>query len=289
MPGDPGPLVRRRQVGSTLRRYRTDAGLSVREVAEALLCSAAKISRIETAQRPPTLRDVRDLCNLYKVSESVRAQLMKLAAESRETAWWQQFSLDPSLEKYVGLEGSATEISDYQNSVIPGLLQTREYATAILRAWIPDDSTALAETVEVRMRRQHLLGSRTSLHIVIDEGALRRSVGGTEVMRSQFKRLLELGDEPSLDMRIIPFSAGAHKGTTGGFTVLRFSENEPSHTEPGLSDVVYLESVSGGLYIDQPGEVARYVDIFRELRATALTKADAKRFLESIHSEVDSP
>ncbi|MEU4158672.1 helix-turn-helix transcriptional regulator [Actinoplanes sp. NPDC026670] len=288
VPATPGPLARRRQLGTALRRYRVDAGLSINDVARELLCSAAKISRLETAQRPASLRDVRDLCNLYRVSPSTRAKLMKLAEESREAAWWQQRRLEPNLEKYVGLEGAAREIIDYQNSVVPGLLQTAEYAEAILRLWIPDDPAALADTVEIRMKRQDLLESDTSVRIVIDESALRRPIGGPEIMRRQFDRLIELSNVPLIDMRVIPYAAGEHKGTTGGFTVLRFSTDPSSHPELELPDVVYVEGVAAGQYFDQPGEVRAYIDLFATLQEAALPKADTTSFLESVRRTAGS-
>lgn len=282
MPNAPGPMARRRQLGTALRSYRTDAGLSVREVADQLLCSPAKISRIETAQRNISLRDVRDLCDLYRLDPESRDQLMRMAQESRESAWWDSFNLSPELEKFVGLEVSATEIKDYQIVFIPGLLQTRGYATAVLRLYI-DDPDALAKAVDVRMTRQDVVLKRTDLHAVIDESVVRRMVGNEQVMRDQIDKLINECESSSIRLQVVPFSAGATKGLHG-FIALHFAPDPASTSTPGMSDIVYYEGLNSlGSYLERQDDVNVYLDAFNEIESIALSERDTLDFLKSVN------
>ncbi|MBL7256356.1 helix-turn-helix domain-containing protein [Paractinoplanes lichenicola] len=285
MPSDPGPMARRRQLGAALRQHRLDAHLSVREAAHALLCSPSKISRIETSQRKASLRDVRDLLNLYGITnEEYREQLMTLARESRESAWWRKYRLNPTLEKFVGLESSATKISDYQFGIVPGSLQSRDYAKAIIEPWVINDPEALAEAVEVRMTRQEFLdASGTTLHAVIDEAVLHRTVGGTDVMRGQIGKMIELAESGFVALQAIPFDAGAHLGMNSGFTVLQFEGPHMSDSPYPVADVVYLEDLGDGQWLDQPAEVKRYLGAFDRLRSTALPTIETIDFMKSFY------
>lgn len=283
MSGNPGPLVRRRQLGAALRRHRVDAGLSLTEVAGALLLSASKISRIETAQRNISARDVRDLLDLYRVTDpEVRGELMKLVEESRERAWWKEYDLDPGYERLIGLEGAASVISDYQIGAVPGLLQTPEYATAVATFW-SDNPAAVKSSVEVRMARQRSLSRKTALNFVVDEGALRRPIGGPDVMREQIQKLIKVSAEPRIVFQAIPLSVGLHHGLVSGFIVLQFPE--PSSVDPAaaVSDIVYHEGVVGaGWYLEQPADVEGYLNAFKGLQQKALTPHATKSFLEEI-------
>jgi transcriptional regulator with XRE-family HTH domain len=279
MPGDPGPMARRRQLGSILKQYRLDADMSIREVADQLLCSPSKISRIETAQRNVLLRDVRDLCNVYGLTDNaIREKLMRLARESRESAWWQEYDISPTLLRYVGLEGSASQISDYQLGTIPGLLQTQDYARAVLEAWVTDPA-ALKQGVDVRMARQQFLSDNLDLRAVIDESAVRRMVGGANVMRGQLDRLIELTGNSRVDLRVIPFTVGAHQGMVSGFTVLRFAMSMPSDEVSTMSDVVFLEGIADGIYLEQPNDVEQYMRAFERLQSIALKPASTAKLL----------
>jgi hypothetical protein len=260
--------------------------MSVSGVAEQLLCSPSKISRMETAQRNVSLRDVRDLCNLYGITdEGVRQQLMDLARGSRASAWWQEYNLSPALERMVGLEGSASQISDFQPSVVPGLLQTNEYARAVLEVWI-QDPVALKLAVDARMMRQESLSENTSLRAVVDESAVRRMVGGSSVMRGQLGRLVELGRLPRVDLRVIPFDTGAHQGVVGGFVVLQFAKTGNSGLAATMPDVVYREDLGDGTYLEEPTEVERYLRAFDALQTIASTTATTARLLESLLREM---
>jgi transcriptional regulator with XRE-family HTH domain len=286
MSDNPGPAVRRRQLGAALRRHRIKAGLSVKDAADHLLCSPAKISRIETAQRNPTLRDVRDLSNIYGISEEEGSWLMALARESRERAWWQAFDYDPGLETLIGLEGAARTISEFQNTTIPGLLQTPEYANAVISLWRPASAAALQNAVHLRMKRQQILSDsiRPRLDYVLDEGVLRRVVGGVAVMRAQLEHLVELSAASAVDLRVIPYGAGAHKGMSQGFIILEFGEADermPS-AGPALPTVVYIEGLTGEMYVDQPAEVAHYLDVFNGLKGKALQRNESLDLVRSV-------
>jgi transcriptional regulator with XRE-family HTH domain len=285
VPTDPGPMVRRRQLGSALRRYRNAAGLSVKEVAERLLCSPSKISRIETAQRNATLRDVRDLCDMYGISdEIIRKELMDLARDSRERGWWQEANLDAALETLIGMEGAASAIREYENLALPGLLQTRDYALAMLRAWRPSgDSAARLPAIDVRMRRQEILAreSRPTFHVVLDEAAVRRVVGGTEVMGAQITHLIELMESSVVQLQLIPFTAGAHVGMNNGFTILEFTDAAIPVSD-STSSVVYVEGAFEDTYNDRISEVRRYTAAFTSLSAQALPEIDTLDLLRTL-------
>lgn len=290
MPGDPGPMVRRRQLGSALRRYRGQAGMTVNNVAERLLCSPTKISRIETAQRNASLRDVRDLCDIYGISdEKVREQLMDLARGSRERGWWWQDSnLDPALETLIGMEGSAYALSEFEPLALPGLVQTRDYADAILNTWLPDDPAGRELAVDVRMKRQKLLGadSRPVIHVVLDEAALRRVIGDPTVMRKQLEHLIDLVSGSTISLQVIPFLAGAHLGMSNGFTILEFSQSKILAADPAIPAVVYAETLTGGVYFDQSAIVQAYVEAFTRLRAQALTVDESFVLLRAVTREL---
>jgi len=282
MPQDPGPMVRRRQLGAALRRYRTSRHLSIKQVAEQLLCSEAKISRIETAQRNATLRDVRDLSNMYDLPEAVKTVLMDLARGSRERGWWQDKNLDAAMETLIGMEGSADSISEFECLIIPGLLQTNEYANAILEVWEP---TQQQKSVDIRIRRQRIFyeSSRPAFNIIMDEAAIRRSVGSTSIMRRQIERLIEAANTVAR-IQIIPFSAGAHLGMTNGFTILQFPQIPAlaeGAEEQSIQAVVYAETLSGGTYYDDTPDVERHIAAFADLRTRALSPEQSINFLRN--------
>jgi transcriptional regulator with XRE-family HTH domain len=264
---NPSPTVRRRELGATLRRYRLDAGLSVKDVAERLLCSQAKISRIETGHRNPTLRDVRDLSDIYGIRDSpTRDRLMILAQESRQRGWWQSYNLDPAIETLVGLEGAAVAIYEYQTSGIPAWLQTPQYAEAILSAWHPEySSEKLRLAVDARLARQRNLASDglPQFRAIVDEGSLHRAVGGPAVMRSQLLHIVETSQSRNISIQVIPFAAGAHQGMASSFVLLDF----PGDAVPSI---VHVEGMVGNLYLEQAADVARYREVFSRLERMAL-------------------
>jgi len=277
------PTVRRRELGALLRQYRNEAGLAVKDVTDRLLCSAAKISRIETGQRSATPRDVRDLCDMYGVNDpAVRDRLMGLARESRQQGWWQRYDLDSPLQTYVGLEAASSHINDYESSTVPGLLQTHDYANAMLRVWQPEKSPEQRkQAIEARLIRQRLLDTDGGprLWTVMDEAVLHRRVGGTDVMRTQLEHILKASEATAVTVQVLPFRAGAHRGMDSTFVLLDFDE-------PAVSSIVYVEGMVGQLYLEQPADVARYRRAFDELRAVALSPADSAQLIVDVAREM---
>jgi transcriptional regulator with XRE-family HTH domain len=262
--------VRQRELGKRLRELRYQHGLTVEDVAGQLLCSATKVSRLETGMRRPSLRDVRDLCALYELDERTSMELMNLARGAREQGWWTQY-VDVSFEPYIGLEAEATAITCYSMYYVPGLLQTEEYARAFIRAIAPGIEPEVCEQrVEVRLRRQQLLerDNRPRYRALLDEAVLYRRVGGAQVMYAQLSKILDAGEKDQAAVRVIPFDVGAHAAQDSNFVLLEFGEL-------GLSPVVYVEGLTGSRYIDREADVARYRETVEKLSDSALNQHDS--------------
>lgn len=265
-----------------LRAMRLANGLTVEEVAESLLVSSSKISRVETGQRGATPRDIRDFAALYELGDDERQLLADLAAEGKQRAWWQPFNLPYSI--YVGLEADAASIHDFALAIVPGLLQTEAYAMATLRAGYAQRRSAeeLRQMMRARMERQ-----RRVLHpvdtppkefcAVIDESVLRRVVGGPDVMAEQLKALTVVAQLPDVSVRIVPFEAGPLPVVTNKFIILGFGR-------PTMPDVVYLESFTGELVLDHQEAVDQYAEAFEALRSMSLSDDDTLAALASIES-----
>jgi transcriptional regulator with XRE-family HTH domain len=278
------PTVRRRELAARLRALRREAGLSVDEVAKKLLCSPAKISRIETAQRGASPRDVRDLCTLYGVSDAEqKSALMELAQQAKQRAWWQNYEeVMPIYATLIGLEVEAVSIRGYESILVPGLLQTPDYARAVIRAIQPGlDVAGVERLAEVRQARQEVLtrASPPSFWAVLDEAALRRQVGGVSVMREQILRIAERAELPNVTIQIIPFDAGPHAGMGGAFEILEFSQRE-------VLDVIYIEGMTGGLYLDRDTDLSQYRTAFDHLRATAASPAASTTLLARLADDL---
>jgi transcriptional regulator with XRE-family HTH domain len=264
----PTPTLRRRELGARLRQLRQNANLTADDVANRLMVSATKITRLETGARGVNLRDVRDLCALYQLGEEEQERLMSLARQSQERSWWQRFDLPYST--YVGLETAATSIADFKSDVVPGLLQTQRYAQAIVEVTIPDPSPErVAQQVESRRERQRLLSDEPAVPFwaVIGEAAMRTNVGSSDVMREQLDVLVERAAQPNVDLQLLPFGAGAHPALNSTFTILHFQEDVP--------DVVYVEGLMGDHYLESPTDIVRYRRVFDQLRAMALSPKDS--------------
>jgi transcriptional regulator with XRE-family HTH domain len=259
VPASGSPTVRRRELGALLRALRTRNGWTAEHVADRLEFSASKVSRLETGQRGASARDIRDLCDLYGVEGQERQHLMDLASEGKQRAWWQPLGLP--YPTYVGLEAEAASISDYGLGIMPGLLQTPDYARSVVRAavptWVPD---VVEQRVEGRMTRQQILFSASAprFEAVVDESVLHRVVGSRAIMRAQLERLLELSDLPNVTLRVIPYDAGALPAGNNKFIILRFAL-------PAISDVVFIEGLTGDLYLEEPHDVEVYNTTFRTL------------------------
>lgn len=254
------PIVRRRELGALLKQLRTESGWTAEQVGERLRFSPSKMSRLETGHRGASPRDISDLCDLYEVDDEQRQRLLELASEGKQRAWWQPLGLPYS--DYVGLEAEAVSISDFGLGFIPGLLQTADYARAIVRAavprWVPE---IVEQRVEGRMARQEQFLDRKNppkFDAVVDESVLHRVVGSRAVMRAQLERLLELSERPNISLRVIPYEAGALPAGNNKFIILRFASAE-------VRDIVFIEGLTGDLYLEDPGDVETYNTTFRTL------------------------
>ena len=264
------PTVRQRELGKRLRELRSQHDMTVEDVAEKLLCSATKISRLETGVRRPSLRDVRDLCALYGVNESTATELMSLARGAREQGWWTQYE-DLKLDPLIGLEQEATAITCYSVYYMPALLQTSDYANAIIRAIAPKiDSQILKQRVEARLRRQQLLvgANRPRYRVLLDEAVLHRPVGGATTMAAQLDNVLESARQEKVTVQVIPFDVGAHAAADGYFILLEFNDLN-------LPPVVFLEGLTGIQYLERANEIARYREAVEYLRDSALSPRDS--------------
>lgn len=262
------PTGRRRRLGAELRRLREETGLTIDQVAEALECSQSKVSRIETGQVSATPRDVRDMLALYRVSDAQREAMVQIAREARQPGWWQKFvDVPDGVPAYVGLETAATSIDIYMSVIVPALLQTADYARAVIGAVRPDlPGAEIDRRVELRLRRQALLDqdSPPALRVLLDDTVLRRPVGGEKVMAAQRRRLLEDAARPAVTLQVLPVEAGAHAGMDGPFTIFGFPA-------PAERDVVALDSAADALYLEGAEDVARYRRVFGLLLPAALT------------------
>jgi len=271
------PTVRQRELGKRLRELRNDHGLTVEDVANKLLCSATKISRLETGVRRPSLRDVRDLCALYEVDEPTSADFMSLARGAREPGWWTQYE-DINLDPYIGLEHEAAAITCYSMYYIPALLQTEDYARTIIGAIAPKmDPAIYQQRVEVRMRRQQRLddANRPRYRVLLDEAALRRRVGGPALMAAQLGKILRTARGDKAVVQVITFEAGAHAAADGNFVLLEFADSN-------LSPVIFIEGLTGNQYLERAADLARYREAIEYLRDMALSPRDSLAFIDEL-------
>lgn len=273
------PTVRRRRLGQELRRLREVKGMTAEEVAERLLVSQSKISRLENGRRSISQRDVRDLCGVYEVEDNrIVESLMQMAKDSRQQGWWHAFG-DIPYSVYIGLETDAASLRVFEPQVVPGLLQTRGYAEALITGALPETSPADVEKrVSVRVRRQERINAPEQplrLWAVIDESALRRVVGGKHLMREQLEFLVELSQLPHVTVQVLPFEMGAHPGISGHYAILEF----PDATD---SSVVYIEGVTSDLYLEKANDVQKYSVMYEHLRAQALNVDQTREFISDI-------
>jgi transcriptional regulator with XRE-family HTH domain len=276
-------MVRRRLISACLRFYREQAGINAKNAADRILSDPSKITRLEKGQRAISPRDVRDLCDAYGVPDDVRSELMTLAKNVRTREWWQATSLPAALQTLIALEGSAQTISEFEVIAIPGFLQTREYAESILSLYLARDPVKRENAVNARLRRREIYtgDSGPEIRILLDQAAITRIVGGKQIMRAQLSYLVDAIEKYGIDLRIIPFDAGAHLGISNGFTVLEIPKPEifpAGIPNPGF---VYLELSSGSSYLDDPGDVEQHLTTFSRQRNVALSVDDSVNMLRA--------
>ncbi|MEU4652634.1 helix-turn-helix transcriptional regulator [Streptomyces sp. NPDC023723] len=282
MASNVNPTVRRRRLGQELRRLREVKGMTAEEVAERLLVSQSKISRLENGRRSISQRDVRDLCGVYEVEDQrIVDSLMQMAKDSRQQGWWHAFG-DIPYSVYIGLETDAESLRTYEPQMITGLLQTRTYAEALIQGALPETPAADVEKrVNVRIRRQERIHSEHGplrLWVVLDEACLRRVVGGPQVMREQLEHVAEMSQQPHITVQVLPFDVGAHPGVNGQYSILEFADAADS-------SVVYIEGVTSDLYLEKAHDVQKYTVMYEHLRAQALNVDESRRRIEDVAKE----
>ena len=271
------PTVQRRRLASELRKLREAADLTIEQAATEAKLGKSTLSRIENALVGVQPRTVVALLKLYGVTDADAAGLVQLARDARQHGWWYDYTgtMPKWFAGYVAFEDEAAEIKMYDIQLVNGLFQTPDYARAMIRAHFPEDPVdKIEERVELRMARQKILerANPPRIWVVIDEAALARPIGGPQVMTAQLQRLAEISQLPTVTIQVLPFSQGAHAGMGVGFTILEFT---------GTSDptVVYLENLSGALFLDRDYHVRTHGLAFDHLRATALSPADSTTLL----------
>ncbi|CAM5679714.1 helix-turn-helix domain-containing protein [Streptomyces purpurascens] len=276
-----GPAVRRRKLGAELRALRTSAGLTSGEAAQLVGWHQSKVSRIETGTSGVKPADVRLLLDAYGVEDSQLRELLLVLAESDDGGgrhhWWHAYRgvLPPTYRDFISLESQATAMRTLETTVVPGLLQTPEYARAVTKAAVEGLSEDRLDTlVEVRLARQDVLRADPPLELsaVLDEAVLRREVGGPGVMARQLERLVEAARLPQVRLQVLPFAAGAHIGVTGPFVVFSFSSTSDLN-------VVVLDHLTSSLYLERKEDLQAYTEAFNALQIHALSPEDSLDYI----------
>jgi transcriptional regulator with XRE-family HTH domain len=280
------PTVQRRRLRDELRRARDAAGLRQADVAHAMDWSPSKLIRIERGDVNVSTNDLKALLSHYGVKDRVRVNgLLELARSARGASFYDQYAdqLLPGFKEYLAYEASASVTRQYQPILIPGLLQTEEYARGLFAGYGRADPEAADKGWAVRQHRQEVHDRDTppEMLFVLDEAALRRYVGGEHAMRKQLQRLKEFAAEPHISIQIMPFTRGAHPGMLGSFMLLEF-------TDPSLADLLHLEGINSTTIRDDTDQIARYLDRFAQLQKVALSPDESVDFLDVLMEEMPS-
>lgn len=276
------PTIKRRILSGILRQLRKEAGLTEADIKRELRWTTGKLTRIERATwKRPNHRDVQDLLGLYGVTGHRADALVQLAIESREQGWWQRYD-DVFRSDYPGLEAGASAIWTYEPTLIPGLFQTTDYATAVVQTEKTSGPEAIKRRVQVRAQRQELLtgDDRPNVWAVIDEAALLRPLGDRKAHLDQLQHLIDVAGYPNVTMQVMPLAAGLHAGVDGAFTILHF----PAQL---LRSIVYLETATDALLLERPAELERYTLIFDWIRVKALDPDATVTYLQQQMAKLD--
>jgi transcriptional regulator with XRE-family HTH domain len=280
-----GPTVPRMLVGIQLHRFREAAGITPEQAAYEIRASRSKISRMENGLVRFKERDVTDLLSLYGITdEQTRSSLVALTRQANTPGWWSKYGdiMADWFEAYLGLETAASVIRTFELQFVHGLFQTEDYARAVtMLGHTSAPADEIERRVSLRLKRQDLLTGPEPPQVwsVIDEGALRRPVGGAVVMRAQLDHLVEMARLRHVTIQVVPFSRGGHAAAGGSFTVLRFGE-------PEVPDVVYIEQLTSALYLDKHDDVDHYMEVMNNLSTEALTPASSVRFVAEIIRDI---
>ncbi len=281
-PGSGSPTVLRILLGAELRRLREAKRLSLEEAGNVIRASPSKVSRLETGRVGFKDRDIVDLLTFYGVTdEKQRQELRELAVRANSPGWWHDYAdvLPSWFEEYVGLEEAASQIRAYEVQFVPGLLQTEDYARAVIMLGYSNPKE-INRRVKLRVARQGVLSKPNppSLWVVLDEALLRRPIGGLAAMRAQLRHLIEMSQRPNVTIQVIPFRAGGHAAAGGAFSLLRFAEYD-------LPDVVFLEQLNSAQYLEKPDVVDGYLAVMEQLCISAMTPAASVKTLRSMVRE----
>ena len=276
------PSMRRRRLAAELRKLRDQSGLMVTDAARRVGWQASRLSRIETRQSGITTPDLRKLLDVYEVTdEDYRSYLADLARRVNERGWWQKYAglIGSEYADLIGLEEEARAIRSYEQELVPGLLQTPDYARAAIRIGRPTETTQeIGRRVEIRMERQEILvrsdPAPPRFNVVLSEAVLRRPVGGNELMRTQIEYLMRPRDRANVTIQVLPFNAGVHPSMVGPFTVMTFPD-------PADLGVVNIEYATGSVFLEDPDELRVYEEVWSALQASALSADDSQAFLKS--------
>ena len=277
------PTVRLRRLAAELRSLRASSGLTRDDVVERTGINVATMYRIEHARVRPQTRTLRTLLDLYGVERDQQGELVALLRDARERGWLHayQSELPEQYMTFIGFEGEARSSWNYESLFVPGLLQTEDYARAVITGTLPFASREEVERrVEVRMERREVLRNENPLELwgIVDEAALRRQVGGQSVMRAQLGHLLEASELPHITFQVIPLDAGAHAGMPGSFVFLQFAD-------PAVPHVIYVDTMAGELFLEEESDIRRYRLVFEHLRAVAASPDASRSLIASIATE----
>ena len=280
------PTMRRRRLARELARLREGRGMTIRQAAGALEWDPSKLSRVEGLQRGIIVRDVRRLLDLYGLQdEGQREALFELARQARQKGWWQAYAdvMPGEYATLIGMEAEAAEIRTWQPDLVHGLLQTEDYARAVIRAGRPGDTAAEVDRrVEIRMTRQQILDrpDPPRIRVVLNEGAVRRVVGGREVMRAQLRHLAAARDRAAVMVQVLPFTAGEHPAMASGpFDLLEFGQAADR-------GAVTLETMTGSLSLESETDLRQYADAFGFLQAAALGPRETRDMLITLADQL---
>jgi transcriptional regulator with XRE-family HTH domain len=276
------PTVRWRKVARALRRWRSEAGLRLEDICTPLGWATSKLSRMERAEQAIGPAEVIALATIYGIGERERDRYVALALQSRQKGWWTTYNvwdtIPDEFEEFVGLESEASRMRSYEDMVVPGLLQTADYATALAHGWIPRLSDqVISERVRLRMARQAQLHDDPPLQLdsVLTEAALHQQVGGPEVMRQQLRHLLAINERPNVSVQVMPFAAGAYPAQNCPFRLLSFPDPE----DPA---VVRVEYPGGAVYMEEAQDVEVFILTFEELRQRALGPSESRELIREL-------
>ncbi|WP_033322345.1 helix-turn-helix domain-containing protein [Actinomadura atramentaria] len=268
------PTVRGRRLARELRKLREEQRLTLQDVADRLAWSRATVSRLETGQTRPKPDDVAALLDLYGVPSPDRDALLTLAREAGQRGWWTAYA-DVFAGSYVALEDDASDIRTWDPQLIHGLLQTEDYARAVITAGrLLPHRDQIERRIDARRIRQGLLDRPDAprLHMIVDEAVLRRPIGSPAVMRAQFEALLVAGRRPLVTVQILPFARKEHAGLDGRFTIL-------SYPDPADPDIAYVEGTMGDVYIESSAEIAKHRERFRLIEEASLSPEESAHLI----------